>query len=440
MAQRRIVLKLSSRRRTDWRILSIFGFAHVNWFLIDSYKKRAWKIWEQSDSWRQWWKTQSPRPMKNRPDFSQAIHHLIAIKQQAEKPNPHIPKHFRFRQRPNWRESEFVWNVNGKVGLEQFGPQSSCSSSHKNGKNKYSDPCSPWFFQQWEDHQFCFGCDLRQWRRGACRSDCNTTSARLSVAWKSDAHACREQIQHVEKFSASNSCKGSTRLLPCNYPHEHRGQHGEGKAPSQTAKCFALKQKFEGNSPAQLSSEGHVIHSLPLLQKQDALRIRTSHASFRLHAIPGTTCPGLYGRSRLPLPPPSLVRCERGVVGQRARLLIGRSVPRWILLRTHPHGRWKGRSQSSGGWSGRWERQVKSAKRGSKREQDNHSGARHMDGITRTKHLSQCRVWHNHYKCTETREKKWRVRCTVYTTRRLQQIVITCKRTYYNIFSKKKKS
>ena len=29
---------------------------------------------------------------------------------------------------------------------------------------------------------FCLGCDLRQWRRGACRSDYNTTSARLSMA------------------------------------------------------------------------------------------------------------------------------------------------------------------------------------------------------------------------------------------------------------------
>ena len=28
---------------------------------------------------------------------------------------------------------------------------------------------------------FCFGCDLRQWRRGACRNDYNTTSARLSL-------------------------------------------------------------------------------------------------------------------------------------------------------------------------------------------------------------------------------------------------------------------
>ena len=28
----------------------------------------------------------------------------------------------------------------------------------------------------------CFGCDLRQWRRGACRGDYNTTSAGLSMA------------------------------------------------------------------------------------------------------------------------------------------------------------------------------------------------------------------------------------------------------------------
>ena len=30
--------------------------------------------------------------------------------------------------------------------------------------------------------ELCFACDLRQCRRGACRSDYNTTSARLSVA------------------------------------------------------------------------------------------------------------------------------------------------------------------------------------------------------------------------------------------------------------------
>ena len=47
-----------------------------------------------------------------------------------------------------------------------------------------------------------------------------------------------------------------------------------------------------------------------------------------------------------------LITCERGVIGQRARLLIGRSA-QGILLRGHPHGRGKDRSQSSGGRSGR---------------------------------------------------------------------------------------
>ena len=39
---------------------------------------------------------------------------------------------------------------------------------------------------------------------------------------------------------------------------------------------------------------------------------------------------------------------------------------------------------------------------------------------------------------TNTR-KKWRVRCTVYTSRRLQQIAISCNRSCYNKFFKKKK-
>ena len=41
-----------------------------------------------------------PGPLKKRTDFSQAVHHIIAIEQQAGKPNPYIPKHVRFRQRP----------------------------------------------------------------------------------------------------------------------------------------------------------------------------------------------------------------------------------------------------------------------------------------------------------------------------------------------------
>ena len=45
--------------------------------------------------------------------------------------------------------------------------------------------------------------------------------------------------------------------------------------------------------------------------------------------------------------PDQLRNCERGVIGQMARLLIGRSA-QGILLRQHPHDRGKGRSQSSG--------------------------------------------------------------------------------------------
>ena len=39
-------------------------------------------------------------PMKNRADFPQAVRQLIALKKQAEIPNPHIPQHLRFRQLP----------------------------------------------------------------------------------------------------------------------------------------------------------------------------------------------------------------------------------------------------------------------------------------------------------------------------------------------------
>ena len=47
-----------------------------------------------------------------------------------------------------------------------------------------------------------------------------------------------------------------------------------------------------------------------------------------------------------------LITCERGVIGQRARLLTGRSA-QGILLRGHPHGRGRGKSQGSGRRSGR---------------------------------------------------------------------------------------
>ena len=109
-----------------------------------------------------------------------------------------------------------------------------------------------------------------------------------------------------------------------------------------------------------------------------------------------------------------LITCERRVIGQRARLLIGRSA-QGILLRQHPHGRGKGRSQSSGGWSGRWERQMKSAKWGSKRDQTlTQAHDTWMGWRAQTLEPKSCEtsLWVR----TNTR-KRWRVRCTVYTTR-----------------------
>ena len=46
VAQRRIIQKFSNRHRMDQRTLSTFGFAHGNWFLIDSNAERASAIWK----------------------------------------------------------------------------------------------------------------------------------------------------------------------------------------------------------------------------------------------------------------------------------------------------------------------------------------------------------------------------------------------------------
>ena len=106
-----------------------------------------------------------------------------------------------------------------------------------------------------------------------------------------------------------------------------------------------------------------------------------------------------------------LITCERGVIGQRARLFNGRSA-QGILLRRDPHGRGKGRSQSSGGWSGRWERQMKSVKWGSKREQTiTQAHDTWMGWRAQTLEPMSCDM--TLQVRTNTR-KKWRVRCTVY--------------------------
>ena len=60
-----------------------------------------------------------------------------------------------------------------------------------------------------------------------------------------------KQFQHVEKFSASNSRKGSTRhLSPSNHSHEHGGKHGEGKALIPDSHNVHTETNFERNRPA----------------------------------------------------------------------------------------------------------------------------------------------------------------------------------------------
>ena len=101
-----------------------------------------------------------------------------------------------------------------------------------------------------------------------------------------------------------------------------------------------------------------------------------------------------------------LITCEKCVVGQRPRLLIGRSA-RGILLRQHPHGRGKSGNQSSEGWFGRWERQMKSAKRG--RREIKHSSAWHIDEMTRTNTWANV-VWDI---ITHARKHEKKVTCEV---------------------------
>ena len=66
-------------------------------------------------------------------------------------------------------------------------------------------------------------------------------------------------------------------------------------AQAQNVPTVTKKRKTQTN---RLSSQGLVV----LLTS--TFRIRTSHVSSRLRVIPGTTCPGLYGSRRLPLPDP----------------------------------------------------------------------------------------------------------------------------------------
>ena len=63
-------------------------------------------------------------------------------------------------------------------------------------------PCvSMWLSRRpWSSSEnVLFDCALRQWRRGVCRSDCNTTSAGLSVSGKIQREVGAKEDPHPRK-------------------------------------------------------------------------------------------------------------------------------------------------------------------------------------------------------------------------------------------------
>ena len=85
------------------------------------------------------------------------------------------------------------------------------------------------------------------------------------------------------------------------------------------------------------------------------------------------------------------------LLAKGARLLIGRSAQGFNSENIHMEDEVKDQEDEVED-----ERQLKSAKRGSKREQAHRRMTHGWDDAH--KHLSQCRVTH-HYKCAQTREK-----------------------------------
>ena len=124
--------KFSNCRRMGWRILSICGLPLVNWFHIHSYKNWAWKMWEQSYSWRQWSRTQVGTN-------EEQTRYLTCSSPSRRYEKPYFPKHWRFRPRPieEKERSERQWT---SWGQNKWSQSSSSSSTW-------------WTPQEWQEWQ-----------------------------------------------------------------------------------------------------------------------------------------------------------------------------------------------------------------------------------------------------------------------------------------------
>ena len=82
-----------------------------------------------------------PGPLKKRADYPQAVNKVLVLRRQLSNPNPYIPKHLRFRQRPivERERLEQQWRRRGWISWSQ----SSSSSTW-------------WTPQEWQEKSLFF--------------------------------------------------------------------------------------------------------------------------------------------------------------------------------------------------------------------------------------------------------------------------------------------
>ena len=140
---------------------------------------------------------------------------------------------------------------------------------------------------------FCFFfCDYRQ-------SDTSPVLARpwLEKFWRAPL---KKRAKPLLPAMANSHLKGGPASFQTSHHSHKHGANAMKESPHpKQPQCSHCKQKLkETDQPTQLR---RTCLSLPSPSAtQDSLRTRTSHVSFRLLAVPGTTCPGpCKGRGQL---------------------------------------------------------------------------------------------------------------------------------------------
>ena len=122
--------------------------------------------------------------------------------------------------------------------------------------------------------------------------------------------------------------------------------------------------------------------------------------------------------------------CERGVVGQSAKLLIGAECT-GVLLRQHPHGRGKGGSQKFR--SMKWNMGEANEECEARAEERSNTQA-HDTWMRWRAQTPWANVTCDTVMSAEKCEKMWHVRVFCSHPSRMQQIAISCERSCYNNF------